>query len=238
MPAPALGWTCAFAHRGGLGRARRPSASWRALTGEQPRRGRRRGRRDAADRRRRRRARRRQPARRRRRRRRQLQLRLAHGQRARLGARGRLGDGARRGPGRRELSVVRTYRWRLGLRQWTLQDEAPRRRPSRSRRRSTFAPLNRSSASASCSRNRPAAPRSRADGPRHRALVAAPPRRGARGAVTCQQDEPRTAVLHGEFTRARDADLLGRPGDELPVGEDGLRPELAQWEIRTVLLKR
>jgi hypothetical protein len=45
-------------------------------------------------------------------------------------------------------------------------------------------------------------------------------------------------VLHGEFTRARDADLLGRPGDELPVGEDGLRPELAQWEIRTLLLKR
>jgi mannosylglycerate hydrolase len=37
---------------------------------------------------------------------------------------------------------------------------------------------------------------------------------------------------------ARDADLLGRPGAELPLADGTLRLDLAAWEIRTVQLQR
>jgi hypothetical protein len=56
--------------------------------------------------------------------------------------------------------------------------------------------------------------------------------------LVCEQEEPRRAVLRGDFARAREADLLGRPGAALPAGEDGLQVELAPWEIRTLLLRR
>jgi len=55
--------------------------------------------------------------------------------------------------------------------------------------------------------------------------------------LACEQDGPRTAVVAGPFTSAREADLLGRPCAALPLGPGGLELELGPWEIRTVLLR-
>jgi mannosylglycerate hydrolase len=41
----------------------------------------------------------------------------------------------------------------------------------------------------------------------------------------------------GPFDAARRADLLGRPGADLPVAGHTLRLELAPWEIATVQLR-
>ncbi|HYI66780.1 MAG TPA: hypothetical protein VEW95_07655 [Candidatus Limnocylindrales bacterium] len=51
--------------------------------------------------------------------------------------------------------------------------------------------------------------------------------------------EPRSASLSGGIEAARDADLRGTPGAELPVGPDGaVRLELGPAEIRTIQLRR
>lgn len=54
--------------------------------------------------------------------------------------------------------------------------------------------------------------------------------------VVCLQAEASTATVTGRFTEARTADLLGQPGDSLPLAAGELRLELGPWEIRTVLL--
>jgi alpha-mannosidase len=46
-----------------------------------------------------------------------------------------------------------------------------------------------------------------------------------------------TVTVGGRLVAAREADLLGRPGDDLPVAGDTLRLNLAAWEIRTVQLQ-
>ncbi len=56
--------------------------------------------------------------------------------------------------------------------------------------------------------------------------------------VVCLQPEPGTATIAGPFGGARSADLLGRPGDALPLVAGELRLELRAWEIRTILLGR
>jgi mannosylglycerate hydrolase len=45
------------------------------------------------------------------------------------------------------------------------------------------------------------------------------------------------ATVTGPFDAARRADLLGRPGADLPVAGHTLRLELAPWEIATVQLR-
>ena len=45
-------------------------------------------------------------------------------------------------------------------------------------------------------------------------------------------------VTGGGLTAAREADLLGRPGADLPVTGGALRLDLRAWEIRTVQLQR
>ncbi|MEO3797290.1 alpha-mannosidase [Nonomuraea sp. B10E15] len=44
------------------------------------------------------------------------------------------------------------------------------------------------------------------------------------------------AVVEGSFTRARHADLRGRPGEDLPVTDGTLRLSLKAWEIATIQL--
>jgi mannosylglycerate hydrolase len=55
--------------------------------------------------------------------------------------------------------------------------------------------------------------------------------------LVCQHPDPVTATVAGGVTAAREADLLGRPGPELPVTGGALRLELGAWEIRTVQLR-
>jgi alpha-mannosidase len=54
--------------------------------------------------------------------------------------------------------------------------------------------------------------------------------------LLCQQPRPTTAVVTGRFNRAREADLLGRPGPEVSVREGVLELPLGPWELRTVQL--
>ena len=54
--------------------------------------------------------------------------------------------------------------------------------------------------------------------------------------VVALSDEPAQAVVRGGFTRARRADLRGRPGEELEVADGTLRLPLGAWEIATVML--
>jgi mannosylglycerate hydrolase len=54
--------------------------------------------------------------------------------------------------------------------------------------------------------------------------------------VVALSDDPAEAVVRGGFTRARRADLRGRPGEELPVDGGVLRLPLGAWEIATVQL--
>jgi alpha-mannosidase len=46
-----------------------------------------------------------------------------------------------------------------------------------------------------------------------------------------------TVTVPGGLVAAREADLLGRAGPDLPVADGALRLELAAWELRTVQLK-
>ena len=56
--------------------------------------------------------------------------------------------------------------------------------------------------------------------------------------VVCEDPEPQTAVVGGDFREARDVDLLGRPGESLDVESGRLTLQLGAWEIRTVQLRR
>jgi mannosylglycerate hydrolase len=55
--------------------------------------------------------------------------------------------------------------------------------------------------------------------------------------LVCQQPGQVTATVAGGVAAARAADLLGRPGPELPVTGGSLRLDLGAWEIRTVQLR-
>jgi alpha-mannosidase len=55
--------------------------------------------------------------------------------------------------------------------------------------------------------------------------------------LVCQHPDPVTATVAGGVVAAREADLLGRPGPDLPVAGGALRLELGPWEIRTVQLR-
>ena len=55
--------------------------------------------------------------------------------------------------------------------------------------------------------------------------------------LVCQHPDPVTATVAGGVAAAREADLLGRAGPELPVTGGALRLELGAWEIRTVQLR-
>jgi len=46
-----------------------------------------------------------------------------------------------------------------------------------------------------------------------------------------------TATVGGGVVAARSADLLGRPGPDLPVAGGVLRLDLRAWEVRTVQLR-
>jgi mannosylglycerate hydrolase len=54
--------------------------------------------------------------------------------------------------------------------------------------------------------------------------------------LACQQPAGATAIVTGPFARARRADLLGRPGEDLPLDGGALRLSLGPWEIATVQL--
>jgi alpha-mannosidase len=56
--------------------------------------------------------------------------------------------------------------------------------------------------------------------------------------LVCQHPEPVSTTVGGGLVAARAADLLGRPGPELPVAGGVLRLELRPWEVRTVQLQR
>jgi mannosylglycerate hydrolase len=56
--------------------------------------------------------------------------------------------------------------------------------------------------------------------------------------LACQHPTPVTATVRGRLVAAREADLLGRPGPDLPVAGGSLRLDLRAWEIRTVQLQR
>jgi hypothetical protein len=48
---------------------------------------------------------------------------------------------------------------------------------------------------------------------------------------------PVAATVGGRVVAARAADLLGRPGPDLPVAGGVLRLDLRPWEVRTVQLR-
>jgi mannosylglycerate hydrolase len=56
--------------------------------------------------------------------------------------------------------------------------------------------------------------------------------------LACQHPSPTTATVGGRLLAAREADLLGRPGPDLPVAGGAVRLELRAWEIRTIQLRR
>jgi mannosylglycerate hydrolase len=55
--------------------------------------------------------------------------------------------------------------------------------------------------------------------------------------LAAEHPAPTTAAVGDRVAAAREADLLGRPGPELPVAGGTLRLDLAAWEIRTVQLQ-
>ncbi len=55
--------------------------------------------------------------------------------------------------------------------------------------------------------------------------------------LACEAPAPRSLVISGAFREAREADILGRPGDPLSVASSSLRLELGPWEIRTLQLR-
>jgi mannosylglycerate hydrolase len=54
--------------------------------------------------------------------------------------------------------------------------------------------------------------------------------------LVAQHPDGARAIVRGAFAGAREADLLGRPGAELPLEAGALRLDLGPWEIRTVQL--
>ena len=56
--------------------------------------------------------------------------------------------------------------------------------------------------------------------------------------VVAEHASPVTAVVTGDFSTARDADLLGRAGARLAVNSGRLELHLSPWEIRTVQLRK
>jgi mannosylglycerate hydrolase len=56
--------------------------------------------------------------------------------------------------------------------------------------------------------------------------------------LACQHPSPTAATIRGRLVAAREADLLGRPGPDLPLAGGALRLELRAWEIRTIQLRR
>jgi alpha-mannosidase len=56
--------------------------------------------------------------------------------------------------------------------------------------------------------------------------------------VVNESAERRTATIRMPVEEAREADLLGRAGAPLRVGDDGLPIELGPWEIRTIQVRR
>ena len=52
--------------------------------------------------------------------------------------------------------------------------------------------------------------------------------------LVCEVPEPRVAEISGGFAAAREADLLGRPGERIPLSDGALRLEMSPWEIRTL----
>ena len=54
--------------------------------------------------------------------------------------------------------------------------------------------------------------------------------------VVCEDPEPQRASVRGDFTSARDVDLLGRVGGSLDVEGGRVELALSPWEIRTVQL--
>jgi len=55
--------------------------------------------------------------------------------------------------------------------------------------------------------------------------------------LAAEHPDATVATVTGPFDAARRADLLGRPGDDLPVAGRTLRLELAPWEVATVQLR-
>jgi len=55
--------------------------------------------------------------------------------------------------------------------------------------------------------------------------------------LACQHPMPVAATVGGRVVAARAADLLGRPGPDLPVAGGVLRLDLRPWEVRTVQLR-
>ncbi|HTE69816.1 MAG TPA: alpha-mannosidase [Actinomycetes bacterium] len=55
--------------------------------------------------------------------------------------------------------------------------------------------------------------------------------------LACQHPAPTTATVTSGLLAAREADLLGRAGADLPVPGGTLRLDLGAWEIRTVQLR-
>jgi mannosylglycerate hydrolase len=55
--------------------------------------------------------------------------------------------------------------------------------------------------------------------------------------LTCENAEAQEAVLRGDFSEAREVDLLGEPGVGLSVSGGALRLPLDAWQIRTVQLR-
>lgn len=56
--------------------------------------------------------------------------------------------------------------------------------------------------------------------------------------VVNETPHPRTATMVMSGEEARRADLLGRPGDPLPLDADGLAIDLGPWQIETVQVRR
>ena len=56
--------------------------------------------------------------------------------------------------------------------------------------------------------------------------------------VVNESGQRTTAFLRMPIEAAREADLLGRPGEALDPSHDGLAMDLGPWEIRTVLVRR
>ena len=56
--------------------------------------------------------------------------------------------------------------------------------------------------------------------------------------LVCEAPDAVVARVSGGFSEARTADLLGRPGEPLPLEEGALLLELPAWRIQTVQLRR
>ena len=55
--------------------------------------------------------------------------------------------------------------------------------------------------------------------------------------LACEDDESQEAMVRGDFSEAREVDLLGEPGTGLSVTDGLLRLPLDAWQIRTVQLR-